>query len=253
MATINGYTAEKMQEINDTTIIDGDVVGDNLILHPRNSPDIDAGNVRGPKGDKGDQGLQGNTGAQGPQGIQGNTGDVGEMVAHSELSTNPWGTTEQPIIAFTVPSGFKIGDRLKLLSFGSFAHPDPVNTYTGCVTLRLKIAGSISGVFANIYVPAMPNGQRYGFEMDWLFFQQDASYAVVKGKFYYPQAPNLTVDNSGGDVSTPGYQGWDGLVISTPVVLLAGKQVTVTYQGSQPYVNLRIRGFHVEHHHIKSA
>lgn len=53
MVTINGYTAEHMQEIEDTCIVDGTITGDNLILSQRDGTPIDAGNVRGPTGSPG--------------------------------------------------------------------------------------------------------------------------------------------------------------------------------------------------------
>lgn len=53
MATITGYTAERMQEIEDGAIVDGNVVGDDLILVRRDGGLINAGSVRG------EQGIQG--------------------------------------------------------------------------------------------------------------------------------------------------------------------------------------------------
>lgn len=53
MATVTGYTAEFMDTINDNTVVDGNVVGDNLILVTRGGTNIDAGNVRGPQGIQG--------------------------------------------------------------------------------------------------------------------------------------------------------------------------------------------------------
>ena len=56
MATVTGYTAERMKNIEDKTVTDGEVTGDNLILTTRDGTPIDAGNVRGPQGLKGDVG-----------------------------------------------------------------------------------------------------------------------------------------------------------------------------------------------------
>ena len=60
MATVTGYTAARMKQIEDAAIIKGAVVLDNLFLEPHGFatdpvtyPKIDAGNVRGPKGDRG--------------------------------------------------------------------------------------------------------------------------------------------------------------------------------------------------------
>lgn len=53
MVTVTGFTAERMLEIEDTTVIGGSVAGDNLLLEQRNGDTIDAGNVRGPIGPPG--------------------------------------------------------------------------------------------------------------------------------------------------------------------------------------------------------
>lgn len=53
MATINGYTAERMKEIEDSAIVDGDVIGDNLVLKRFDGGEINAGSVRGPTGSPG--------------------------------------------------------------------------------------------------------------------------------------------------------------------------------------------------------
>lgn len=53
MATVRSFTSERMLEIENTTVVDGDVVGDNLILKTREGTEIDAGNVRGPVGSPG--------------------------------------------------------------------------------------------------------------------------------------------------------------------------------------------------------
>jgi hypothetical protein len=53
MATVTAYTAERMKEIEDSCIVDGAVVLDNLILTKHDGTEIDAGNVRGPTGSPG--------------------------------------------------------------------------------------------------------------------------------------------------------------------------------------------------------
>lgn len=74
MATVTAFTAQRMQEIEDGTVVDGLVVGDDLILTRRDDSQINAGNVRGAAGP---QGLQGPQGIQGPQGLQGIQGPIG--------------------------------------------------------------------------------------------------------------------------------------------------------------------------------
>jgi hypothetical protein len=50
MATVTGYTAARMQEIEDSAIISGVIVGNNLILTRFDGTTVNAGNVRGPQG-----------------------------------------------------------------------------------------------------------------------------------------------------------------------------------------------------------
>lgn len=50
MATITGLTAARMLAIEAASIVDGDIVGDNLILTKHDASTINAGNVRGPAG-----------------------------------------------------------------------------------------------------------------------------------------------------------------------------------------------------------
>lgn len=68
MATVTGYTAAKMQEIEDSTVVDGSVVGGSLILETRDGTPIDAGSVVGPTGPPGTNGTNGTNGAVGPAG-----------------------------------------------------------------------------------------------------------------------------------------------------------------------------------------
>jgi hypothetical protein len=53
MATVTGLTAERMIEMENATVIDGDVVGNDLVLRTRDGTQINAGNVRGPQGPAG--------------------------------------------------------------------------------------------------------------------------------------------------------------------------------------------------------
>jgi hypothetical protein len=50
LATITGLTKDRMITMENATVIDGDVVGDDLILKTRGGSNINAGNVRGPVG-----------------------------------------------------------------------------------------------------------------------------------------------------------------------------------------------------------
>lgn len=59
MATVTVFTAARMTAIEDSAIVDGSVVGDNLILTTHDGTPIDAGNVRGPTGNTGNTGSTG--------------------------------------------------------------------------------------------------------------------------------------------------------------------------------------------------
>lgn len=50
MVTVNGLTAERMLEIEAASVVDGEVVGDSLILKRFDDSTINAGSVRGPQG-----------------------------------------------------------------------------------------------------------------------------------------------------------------------------------------------------------
>lgn len=56
MATVTGFTAERMLEIEDNAVVSGAIVGDNLILEKHNGELIDTGNARGPIGATGPSG-----------------------------------------------------------------------------------------------------------------------------------------------------------------------------------------------------
>lgn len=77
MATVTAFTAARMQEIEDNAIVDGVIVGDNLILVRHNDEQVNAGNVRGPIGPTGPTGPAGVAGPAGPAGVAGPAGPTG--------------------------------------------------------------------------------------------------------------------------------------------------------------------------------
>lgn len=56
MAKVTSFTAERSLQIEQTTVVDGEVVGGELILKTRGGTDINAGSVIGPQGIPGPQG-----------------------------------------------------------------------------------------------------------------------------------------------------------------------------------------------------
>lgn len=59
MATITGLTAERMQEIENASVVDGEIVSGHLILTKFDGTTIDAGPVLGPAGPQGPTGPAG--------------------------------------------------------------------------------------------------------------------------------------------------------------------------------------------------
>lgn len=59
MATVDGLTKARMLAIEAASVVDGDVVGDNLILTKHDGSTIDAGNVRGPAATLADISIRG--------------------------------------------------------------------------------------------------------------------------------------------------------------------------------------------------
>lgn len=57
MGTITGLTADRMLDIEAASVVDGSVVGDNLILEKFDGSTINAGNVRGAAGTNGTNGF----------------------------------------------------------------------------------------------------------------------------------------------------------------------------------------------------
>ena len=53
MATVTGLTAERMLAIEAESVVDGEVIGNNLILTKHDGSQIDAGPVIGPAGPAG--------------------------------------------------------------------------------------------------------------------------------------------------------------------------------------------------------
>lgn len=90
MATVTGYTAARMKEIEDQAIVDGEIIVDDLVLTRYNGEQINAGNVRG------------------PQGPNGTSGDTSIQVVTS--TTRPVGTFTGTVIYETDTTRFYVWD-----------------------------------------------------------------------------------------------------------------------------------------------
>jgi hypothetical protein len=108
MATITGFTAERMLVIENETVIDGEVQGDNLHLIQRGGTVIDAGNVRGATGPPGTNGTNGVDGVQGPPGSDGLGvpigGSVGQLLTKNSDIDND-SSWQPPYVDATLPKG----------------------------------------------------------------------------------------------------------------------------------------------------
>ena len=102
MATVTGFTAARMLEIENTTVVDGHIDGDDLILVQRDLTEINAGSVRGPIGPTGQA-------------------DVGDIKANIRTSIPGWlnmdtpvanADTEHPLLWAEVPASWKYGTTL---------------------------------------------------------------------------------------------------------------------------------------------
>lgn len=78
MALVTGFTKERMLEIENETIVDGEIrPDDHLYLISRDGQEIDAGIARGDQGPPGTNGTNGTNGATGATGPAGPTALVG--------------------------------------------------------------------------------------------------------------------------------------------------------------------------------
>lgn len=96
MATVTSYTAERMKQIEDETVVDGEVVGDNLHLITREGVVIDAGNVRGAQG------------VPGPPVADGDKGDIAVSSGGTNWQINP-GVVRNAELANVPATSFKGG------------------------------------------------------------------------------------------------------------------------------------------------
>jgi hypothetical protein len=80
MASVTAFTAARMKEIEDTTVISGTInVDGELVLITREGTQINLGPVQGPPGEPGDPGAPGGIGLPGSDGDPGDPGPPGDV------------------------------------------------------------------------------------------------------------------------------------------------------------------------------
>ncbi|QAU06262.1 hypothetical protein SEA_RICKMORE_27 [Gordonia phage Rickmore] len=101
--TVTGFTAARMLEIEQASVVGGTVQGDSLVLTTKGGNEIVAGNVRGPQGDKGEPGgvPDATNSAKGGVRLQGNLGgSAGTPTVTGALD----GTVDASLAVVTTPN-----------------------------------------------------------------------------------------------------------------------------------------------------
>jgi hypothetical protein len=102
MAIVNGYTAEHMEQIKNNVIVDGSVIGNNLVLVKQSGATVDAGNVRGTPGTNGVNGTNGSPGVKGDKGDPGTSGVW--YSAASPAAISPVDSTYKTLASINIPA-----------------------------------------------------------------------------------------------------------------------------------------------------
>ena len=147
MAEVTGFTADRMRIIENETVVDGEVQGDNLILIRRDGVPIDAGNVRGPVGPIGPPIADGNKGDITVSATGGNWQINPAVVTNAELATMAANTVKGVIVAGAV------ADLSMATLAAALPLPQSVNGQVGAV-----IAPRIFATFELLNQWAAPHG-----------------------------------------------------------------------------------------------
>lgn len=161
MATVTVLTAARMLAIEAASVVDGDVVGDNLILTKHDGSTINAGSVRGPQGIQGPAGdvstaqLTAAVNAAVPIGTIvdyiSTTVPTGWLALNGQTITN--GETLYPLLWAVLPTGMKSGSNIILPDTQGrvTAGLDSGNIYFGSVGLK---GGSYNNTLTKAQLPA---------------------------------------------------------------------------------------------------
>jgi hypothetical protein len=145
MGTVTVFDANRMLEIENGTIVDGSVIGDNLILEKKDGTPVDAGNVRGP------QGIQGNTGAAGA--------DAAFLVRASDPGTNLTLSGTQTIDGVSLNVGDRVLAKNQTTSSANGIYVVASGAWTRATDANTS--AKISGGVVNVQQGGTNGGQRF--------------------------------------------------------------------------------------------
>lgn len=179
MAAVTGITAARAQEIEDASIVDGAVTGDDLILFRHDGTSLNAGNVRGPQGDPGADAATGDVNpTAGTTPIRGTGGVVkgGTPVSTNDLTTKAYvdaadATLTSAVSGLTAQvTGTEIGNAVNLNSYmtpglwfqSSDAEAAAGTNYPEPKAGVLEVVSNIGSTFViQKYIPAAQSSNYY--------------------------------------------------------------------------------------------
>lgn len=161
MPVITGYTAERMKQIEDETVIGGNIVGNDLLLARRDGQSVNAGRVTG---------ATGPTGPQGPPGVDADFGGYAEpltdfgnvsgtvtldFAVRNVWKVNPTGAitiafTNLPAAGFSAPGTLWVANASHAITWPSgmqFPNGEPP-TLEGVTFLSLFVTSTVQVVGA---------------------------------------------------------------------------------------------------------
>ena len=140
MATVTGFTSERMLVIENETVVDGEIQGDDLILITREGTPINAGNVRGP------------IGPIGPPVSDTNKGDITVSGGGTNWQLNPDVVTNVELAPNAV-TNVELADMPANTIKGALVAGDPINLTPAQLGGILPVARTVNDQTGNVYGP----------------------------------------------------------------------------------------------------